>query len=152
MGSDPLSIHNKCMVLSCAFGWFFQVFLDHFLYTKDQALPTFIKFKTLVEKQFNLPIRCLQSDNGGEFKACASFLSKHGIENHCSCSKTPKQNGKAKRKIWHIIDIGITLLAIASLPLNFDSIHFKLKFFLSISCLLKFSIFSHFSKFFLRNH
>ena len=59
----------------------------------------FFKFRPLVENQFNSNLKSLQSDNGGEFKACASFLSKHGIENHCSCSKTPKQNGKAKRKI-----------------------------------------------------
>ena len=32
---------------------FFQFSSLHPLHTKDQALPTFVKFKTLVENQFN---------------------------------------------------------------------------------------------------
>lgn len=107
------------MVLSCGFGWFFQVFLDYFLYTKDQALPTFTKFKTLVEKQFNLPIRCLQSDNGREFKASDSFISTLGIANRCSCPHIPQQNGRVEHKIRHIVETGLALTAQASLLLKF---------------------------------
>lgn len=119
MGSDPLSIHNRCTILFCVFGWFFQVFLDYFLHTNDQALPTFIKFKTLVEKQFNLPIRCLQSDNGEEFKPSNSSVSTHGIANRCSCPHTSQQNGQVEHKITHIVETGLTLTAQASLPLKF---------------------------------
>ncbi|RVW71084.1 Retrovirus-related Pol polyprotein from transposon RE1 [Vitis vinifera] len=34
-------------------------------HNKDQALSVFIKFKSLVENQFNSRIQCLRSDNGG---------------------------------------------------------------------------------------
>ena len=45
------------------FSWFS---LLHPLHNKDQALPTFIKFKALVENQFNSPSLCLLYDNSGE--------------------------------------------------------------------------------------
>ena len=89
------------------------------LHTKDQELPTFIKFKTLFEKQFSSIIKCLQSNNGGEFKAFAPFLTQQGIRNRCSCPHTSKQNDRFKCKIIHIVEIGLTLLAIYSLSLKF---------------------------------
>ena len=89
------------------------------LQTKDQELPTFIKFKTLVEKQFSSIIKCLQSNNGGEFKAFAPFLTQQGIRNRCSSPHTSKQNGHSKCKIRHIVEIGLTLLATSSLSMKF---------------------------------
>ena len=89
------------------------------LQTKDQELPTFIKFKTLVEKQFSSIIKCLQSNNGGEFKAFAPFLTQQGIRNRCSSPHTSKQNGRSKCKIRHIVEIGLTLLATSSLSMKF---------------------------------
>ena len=71
------------------------------LHTKDQVLPTFIKFQTLVEKQFDTKIKCLQPHNGGEYKAFASFVTKQGIINRCSCPHTPEQNGRSEWKIRH---------------------------------------------------
>ena len=68
------------------------------LHTKDQALSTFIKFQILVEKQFDAKIKCLQSDNGSEFKVFASFLTKQGIVNQCSCPHIPEQNGDSNEK------------------------------------------------------
>ena len=89
------------------------------LHTKDQALSTFIKFQILVEKQFDAKIKCLQLDNGGEFKAFASFLTQQGIVNQCSCPHILEQNGITKRKIRHIVETGLTLVANANLPSKF---------------------------------
>lgn len=80
-------------------------------HTKDQAFPAFIIFKTLAENQFKTRIQCLQSDNGGEFRAFHSYLVAYGIEHKYSCPKTPEQNGRA--------ETSLTLLAHASLPLKF---------------------------------
>ena len=41
--------------------WFYS------LQTKDQVLPIFKQFKLQMENQFDTKIKCLQSDNGGEF-------------------------------------------------------------------------------------
>ena len=38
-------------------------------------------------------------------------ISPHMVTNRCSCPKTPKQNGRAKRKIRHIVESGMALLA-----------------------------------------
>ncbi|RVW59875.1 Retrovirus-related Pol polyprotein from transposon RE1 [Vitis vinifera] len=106
---------------------YFILFVDDFsrfswiypLHSKDQALSVFIKFKSLVENQFNSRIQCLRSDNGGEFKAFSSYLATHGIKSQFSCPYTPEQNGRAERKLRHIIETGLALLATASLPFKF---------------------------------
>ena len=81
----------------------------------------FVKFKILVEKQFNYPIKQLQSDNGGEY--CSTifkqFLSDTGIFHRLLCPHTSQQNGLAKRKHRHIVEMGLTLLAQSRLPKKF---------------------------------
>ena len=77
---------------------YFILFVDDFsryswiypLHSKDQALSVFIKFKSLVENQFNSRIQCLRSDNGGEFKGFSSYLATHGIKSQFSCPYTPE--------------------------------------------------------------
>ena len=57
---------------------------------KSDVNATFFKFKILVEKQFNYPIKQLQSDNGGEYCSTVfkQFLSDNGIFHRLSCSHT----------------------------------------------------------------
>ncbi|RVW43508.1 Retrovirus-related Pol polyprotein from transposon RE1 [Vitis vinifera] len=50
----------------------------YLLQSKDQALPIFKQFKLQVENQFDAKIKCLQSDNGGEFRSFMSFLQESG--------------------------------------------------------------------------
>lgn len=38
----------------------------------------FKEYKLLVEKQFNLPIKTVHSDSGGEFVAFTPFLKEQG--------------------------------------------------------------------------
>lgn len=56
---------------------------------------------------------------GGEYITLNSFLTTHGIQHRISCPHTPEQNGLAERKHRHIVDMGFTLLAKASLPMTF---------------------------------
>ncbi|RVW91221.1 Retrovirus-related Pol polyprotein from transposon RE1 [Vitis vinifera] len=83
-----------------------------------QALATFIRFKTLVENKFTSCIQYLQSNNGGGFKAFAPFLAQREIDNSCLCPITLAQDGRAKRKMRHIVETSLALLAITFLPLN----------------------------------
>ena len=48
-----------------------------------------------------------------------SFFKRIGIEHHVSCPHAHQQNGSAKRKHRHIVEMALTLLAHASVPLNF---------------------------------
>ena len=93
-------------------------------------MSTFIKFQTLAKKQFDAKIKCLQSNNGGKSKVFASFLTKQGIIDKCSCPHTSKQNGRSERKIRHIFEINLTLLAIAVLPSKFSLYAFQTATFL----------------------
>jgi histone deacetylase 1/2 len=42
-----------------------------------------------------------------------------GISHHLSCPHAHQQNGSAERKHRHIVEVGLTLLAHASMPLKF---------------------------------
>jgi hypothetical protein len=97
------------------------IFVDDFtryiwlypLHNKSNTYATFVKFKTLVETQFNHKIQSLQSDGGGEYTSIhfQNFLSQHGIIHRKSCPHTFQQNGLAERKLRHILETGLTLLA-----------------------------------------
>jgi histone deacetylase 1/2 len=49
----------------------------------------------------------------------SSFFTRMGIAHHVSCPHAHQQNGSAERKHRHIVDVGLTLLAHASMPLKF---------------------------------
>jgi histone deacetylase 1/2 len=44
---------------------------------------------------------------------------KKGITHHVSCPDAHQQNGAAERKHRHIVEVGLALLAHASMPLKF---------------------------------
>lgn len=86
---------------------------------KSEVSKIFSQFKAMVEVQFNSKIKCLQTDNGGEFVALSSLLNSSGIQHRMSCPYTPQQNGTAERKNRHIVELGLAMLAHASMPLKF---------------------------------
>ena len=47
------------------------------------------------------------------------FFQKVGITHHVSCPHAHQQNGSAERKHRHIVEVGLVLLANASMPLKF---------------------------------
>jgi hypothetical protein len=61
----------------------------------------------------------VQSDWGGEYEKLNSFFKQIGIEHHVSCPHAHQQNGSAERKHRHIVEVGLALLANASMPLKF---------------------------------
>lgn len=67
------------------------------------------KFVNLVEKQYNVVVRRIRSDNGPEFKM-PSFYASKGIFHECSCVETPQQNGRVKRKHQHVLSVARALL------------------------------------------
>jgi histone deacetylase 1/2 len=62
----------------------------------------------------------MQTDWGGEYeKLHGFFFQKVGITHHVSCPHAHQQNGFAERKHRHIVEVGLSLLAHASMPLKF---------------------------------
>ena len=47
------------------------------------------------------------------------FINESGIQHRFTCPHTHKQNGVTERKHRHIVDMGLSMLFAASLPMNF---------------------------------
>lgn len=86
---------------------------------KSDTLETFIHFQTLVENQVGTTIKAIQTDWGGEFRPFQNFLKTHGIAHRVTCPHAHQQNGTVERKHKHIVQMALTLLSHAHLPLKF---------------------------------
>src|SRR4051812_37857986 len=73
----------------------------------------------LVERHFDRKIVAVQSDWGGEYEKLNSFFRSIGIIHHVSCPHAHQQNGSAERKHRHIVEVGLSLLDHASMPLKY---------------------------------
>jgi histone deacetylase 1/2 len=86
---------------------------------KSEVFQCFTDFQNKVERQFDKKIVAVQSDWGGEYRSLNTFFQRVGISHHVSCPHAHQQNGSAERKHRHIVEMGLTLLAHASMPLKF---------------------------------
>lgn len=71
-----------------------------FLKEKSEALSRFKIFKSMVENEMNIRIKCLRSERGGEFtpNEFGEFYEEHVIKRHLSTTRTPQKNGVVERK------------------------------------------------------
>ncbi|CAA0837791.1 Uncharacterized mitochondrial protein AtMg00300, partial [Striga hermonthica] len=71
----------------------------YFLKRKSEAFDTFRRWRALVEKETGLEVKCLRSDNGGEYnsEAIKEYCADHGIRMQKTVPGTPQQNGIAER-------------------------------------------------------
>ncbi|KAG8482677.1 hypothetical protein CXB51_024156 [Gossypium anomalum] len=116
----PTSISSECHSYYVSF---FDAYSHHtWLYlikNKSEALKKFFQLQKLIAVQFGCSIKVLQSDWGGKFWSFPKVLAQLGIHNRLSCPHTSEQNGLVERKHRHIVDVGLTLLAQANVPLRF---------------------------------
>jgi hypothetical protein len=101
---------------------------------KNDALPIFTQFQKYVERYFNLKIKSVQSDWGGEFRSLNKFFENCGIVHRVACPHTHQQNGAVERKHRHIVETGLAFLYHASVPLRFWDDAFQTACYL-INCL-----------------
>ena len=92
-----------------------------FLKEKSESFEKFKIFKEMGENKPSMKIKCLRSDNGGEFtsKEFNAFCEGHGIKRQFSATKTPQQNGFVKRKNRTVQEATKTLLNEAKLSNSF---------------------------------
>ena len=71
----------------------------YFLKNKSDVFSTFVKWKAEVENQTGARVKCLRSDNGGEYssKKFINFCAAHGIRMEKIIPNTPQLNGVAER-------------------------------------------------------
>ena len=108
------------------FTWFFP------LQCKSQVLSSFMHFKSTMENLLSCKLKILRTDCGGEYTKhdFQSFCSSTGVFHQFTCLHTSQQNGVAERKHRHIVDMGLTLMSQASLPLTFWPYAFSIAVFL----------------------
>jgi transposase InsO family protein len=66
----------------------------------------------MVENEMDSKIKCLRSDNGGEFtsKEFMDYCSKHGIKMQFSIASTPQKNEVVERKNMTVQEMAQTML------------------------------------------
>jgi histone deacetylase 1/2 len=91
----------------------------YLLKNKSDVFAHFHDFQNYVERLFDRKILALQSNWGGEYHKLNTFFKRIGIEHHVSCPHAHQQNGSAERKHRHIVEMGLSLLAHAHMPLKY---------------------------------
>jgi transposase InsO family protein len=83
-----------------------------FLKNKSEAFENFKIYKEMVENEMDSRIKCLRSDNGGEFtsKEFMDYCNNHGIKRQFSVARTPQQNGVVERKNRTIQEMARTMI------------------------------------------
>ncbi|KAM0887545.1 hypothetical protein ACQ4PT_028956 [Festuca glaucescens] len=105
-----LGVKKHCLVIVDDHSRYTSVY---FIKTKDETQQIFIDFPTEVQRQHNVPILAIRSDNGSEFKnyTLNDFLSDEGIRHQYSAAYTPQQNGVAERKNRTLMDMARSMMA-----------------------------------------
>ncbi|CAH9105587.1 unnamed protein product, partial [Cuscuta europaea] len=93
----------------------------YFLITKDQVFECFKTFHILVEREIGKKLKCLQSDNGGEYtsKVFDAYCRTYGIRHDKSVPRTPQHNGVAERMNRTIMERARSMLNMTKLPKSF---------------------------------
>jgi hypothetical protein len=96
---------------------------------RSEALDKFKIFKVEVENQYNIKIKLVRSDRGGEYYgrhtpygqvpgSFAMFLPKNGIVVQYSMSNDPQRNGVAEIRNRTLMDMVRSMLSYSMLPIS----------------------------------
>ena len=83
-----------------------------FLKNKSEAFENFKIYKEMVENEMDSRIKCLRSDNGGDFNSnkFMDYCSSHGIKRQFFVAMTPQHNGVVERKNMTVQEMARTML------------------------------------------
>ena len=132
--SEPLAlVHSDvcgpmpCMSMGGA--KYFVTFIDDFsrkvwaypIKLKSDVSAVFQRWLALVENQTGYRLKCLRTDNGGEYVSHAfeQFCDDRGIKRQLTAPYTPPQNGLAERMNRTIQERVRSMLSHAGLPQSF---------------------------------
>ncbi|KAG6772135.1 hypothetical protein POTOM_023531 [Populus tomentosa] len=87
---------------------------------KDQVIDVFKDFHARVERETGRKLKCIRSDNGGEYRGpFEKYCREHGIKLEKTIPKTPQQNGVVERMNKTIVEKIRCLLSHTKLPKSF---------------------------------
>ena len=108
---------------------YFVVFVDDYsryswvflMHSRDELLNIYCNFTNMVKTHFSKTIKVFRSDNAREFTqhAFEHILYSHGTVHQFSCPGTSQQNGRAERKLRHILDTVRAFLLSSKVPVTF---------------------------------
>lgn len=108
---------------------YFLTFIDdysrmcwvYFLTHKSQVLKKFMEFKKMVENQSRSTLKCLRTDNGGEYTSLAleDFCKESGIIHQFTTPYTPQQNGVCERKNRTLMEMARCMIHEKNMPKKF---------------------------------
>ncbi|RVX13264.1 Retrovirus-related Pol polyprotein from transposon TNT 1-94 [Vitis vinifera] len=93
----------------------------YFLKNKSDVFVTFKKWKVMVETETGLKVKCLRSDNGGEYidGGFSEYCVAQGIRMEKTIPGTPQQNGVAERMNRTLNERARSMRLHAGLPKTF---------------------------------
>ena len=97
---------------------FSRMVFIYLLKHKGEVLLKFIQFQRLTTTQMERSIKCLRTDNGGEYlsKEFNEYCASNGIQRQMSTPYTPQQNGVSERSNRTIMEMARSMLAHAQMP------------------------------------
>uniref|UniRef100_A0A803Q3J9 Integrase catalytic domain-containing protein n=1 Tax=Cannabis sativa TaxID=3483 RepID=A0A803Q3J9_CANSA len=110
---DGYKYYLSCVDDFTRFVWIYP------MQSKAEVTVLFTHFQNLVERMFDTKIKSVQTDLGKKFSPLYKHFHELGIQVRQSCAHTHQQQGRVERKHRHVVDMGLTLLAQAQMPLHF---------------------------------
>ncbi|GKU90802.1 hypothetical protein SLEP1_g4753 [Rubroshorea leprosula] len=108
---------------------YFVTFIDdatrktwvYLLQNKSQVFKYFQHYPAMVERETRLKLKCLRTDNGGEYtsKEFRDYCSKHGMRHEKTVPGTPQHNGVAERMNRTIVEKVRCMLKMATVSKPF---------------------------------
>jgi transposase InsO family protein len=97
------------------FTWFYFIKNTNILFEK------FKEFRAFSEKKCGRPIKCLGSDNGGEYvnRTFEEYLVRYSIDWKQLVPHTPQQNGATECKNQMLLEMARCILQAKDLPRSF---------------------------------
>jgi len=88
---------------------------------KSDVFPVFKEFKAQVELETGMKIKCLRSNNGGEYTDgdFIAFCKQEGVQRQFTVAYTPQQNGVAERMNRTLLERTRAMLQTAGLAKSF---------------------------------
>ncbi|GKB48852.1 retrovirus-related pol polyprotein from transposon TNT 1-94, partial [Tanacetum coccineum] len=93
----------------------------YFMKNKSDTLAKFKEFKKSAEAEIGKDVRCLRTDNGGEYTSdeFSNYLQETKVRHQFTCANTPQQNGVSERKNRHLAEICRSMLHAKNVPGQF---------------------------------
>jgi len=90
----------------------------YLLKNKSEVGFVFPIFYNMIKTQFNVEIKRIRSDNAKNYfnRFLTSYFQARGIIHECSCVNIPQQNGVAKKKNGHLLNMTRALLFQKNVP------------------------------------